>query len=233
MALRLRQVALVAPDLGPALESVRDALGVEACFHDPGVAQFGLENVLFPVGDQFLEIVAPIQHGTTAGRLLDKRGGAGGYMVILQCDDLGRRRARLPDLGVRVVWQVDLDDARATHLHPRDVGGAIVSIEAALPWESWRWAGPSWRDHVRTDTVSAISGVTVGAADPASMAARWAQVLDLPLSNPTTVQTDDAVLRFVEAGDRGEGVDGIELKATDASRADVSVEACGVWFTMA
>ena len=57
MALRLRQVVLVAPELGPALEEVRDGLGIEPCYHDPGVAEFGLENVLFPIGDQFLEIV--------------------------------------------------------------------------------------------------------------------------------------------------------------------------------
>jgi Glyoxalase-like domain len=233
MAMRLRQVALVAPDLGPALEAVRDALGVEPCFHDPGVAQFGLENVLFPIGDQFLEIVAPIQEGTTAGRLLGKRGGAGGYMVILQCDDLDRRRARLTDRSVRVVWQIDLEDARATHLHPRDVGGAIVSIDAATPWESWRWAGPSWRDHVRTENVASISAVTVGASDPVAMASRWAQVLDLPLTDATTVQTDGADLRFVASGPRGEGVDGIELRATEPSRAGETLDVCGMRFTLA
>ena len=100
MALRLRQVVLVAPELGPALEEVRDGLGIEPCYHDPGVVAFGLENVLFPVGDQFVEIVAPVQEGTTAGRLLERRRGAGGYMLIVQCDDLDRRRARLPGLGV-------------------------------------------------------------------------------------------------------------------------------------
>ena len=126
MALRLRQVVLVAPELGPALEEVRDGLGIEPCYHDPGVAAFGLENVLFPVGDQFVEIVAPVQEGTTAGRLLERRRGAGGYMLIVQCDDLDRRRARLPGLGVRVIWQGDLDDIRGTHLHPKDVGGTIV-----------------------------------------------------------------------------------------------------------
>ncbi len=113
MALRLRQVVLVAPELGPALEEVRDGLGIEPCFHDPGVAEFGLENVLFPIGDQFLEIVAPVQDGTAAGRMLERRGGAGGYMVMVQCDDLDRRRSRLGDLGVRV------DLAGRPGRHPR------------------------------------------------------------------------------------------------------------------
>ena len=59
------------------------------------------------------------QEGTTAGRTLERRGGAGGYMVMVQCDDLDRRRARLAGLGVRVVWQGDLEDIRGTHLHPQ------------------------------------------------------------------------------------------------------------------
>ena len=44
-----------------------------------GSAEFGLENTLMPVGRNFLEVVAPIQEGTAAGRYLDRRGGNGGY----------------------------------------------------------------------------------------------------------------------------------------------------------
>ncbi len=231
MAMRLRQIALVAPDLGPALESVRDALGVEPCYHDPGVAEFGLENVLFAVGDQFLEIVAPIEEGTTAGRLLERRGGAGGYMAIFQCDDLDRRRARLGPLDVRVVWQIDLPDIRSTHLHPRDVGGAIVSIDDATPWTSWRWAGPTWEAHVRTDTVAAIAGFTVAMANPTSGAVRWASVLDLPLSGERSVQADDAAIEFVPAGARGDGLDGVALRAVDRARAGWTTDVCGVHIT--
>jgi catechol 2,3-dioxygenase-like lactoylglutathione lyase family enzyme len=232
MAMRLRQVALVAPDLGPALESVRDALGVEACYHDPGVAEFGLENVLFPIGDQFLEIVAPIHDGTTAGRLLDRRGGAGGYMAIFQCDDLDRRRERLPGLSVRAVWQVDLDDARTTHLHPRDIGGAIVSVDQMGAWDAWRWAGPSWRDHVRTDVVSGITGLTLSAADPAAMATRWASVLELSLTDDTTAQVDNAWVHFERPGARGEGLDGLTLKAADQDRAGSTMDVCGVQISL-
>ena len=81
--LRLRQIAFAASDLPQAEAALRDALGVELCYRDPNVGVFGLKNALFPVGDQFLEIVAPREDGTTAGRYLE-RFGAGGYMVILQ-----------------------------------------------------------------------------------------------------------------------------------------------------
>ena len=115
-------------------------------------------NAVFPVGDAFLEIVSPVQEGTTAGRLLDKHGGDYGYMVIMQLSDLEAARARLDGLGVRVVWKADLRDAAGTHLHPKDVGGTILSLDWMDPPESWRWAGPDWEQHVRTDVVSGLSG---------------------------------------------------------------------------
>jgi hypothetical protein len=55
-------------------------LGTEVVFVDPGVAEFGLKNFLISIGGDIIEVVAPVQPGTTAGRLLDKRGD-GGYMV--------------------------------------------------------------------------------------------------------------------------------------------------------
>jgi hypothetical protein len=226
--IRLRQVVMVARELDPVVDAVCRTLDVEVCFRDPGVAEFGLVNALMAVGDQFIEVVSPQQEGTTAGRLLDKRGGDGGYMVIVQCDDLDRRRARLRELGVRVVWQHDLPDIRGTHLHPRDVGGAIVSIDEATPPDTWRWAGTEWRGHVRTGVVDAVVGVTVGADNPAAMAARWSEALDAPLDGDTSVRLDDAVIGFVPAGERGEGVDAFDLRATDRTRAGEAVAIGGV-----
>jgi hypothetical protein len=174
--IRLRQVALVARDLEPAIKELSDALGIEVGYRDPGIAEFGLVNAVFPVGDAFLEIVSPVQEGTTAGRLLDKHGGDYGYMVIMQLSDLDAARARLDGLNVRVVWKADLRDAAGTHLHPKDVGGTILSLDWMDPPESWRWAGPDWEQHVRTDIVSGLSGVTLAVEDPGATASRWADV---------------------------------------------------------
>ncbi len=173
--IRLRQVALVARDLEPAIKELSDALGIEVGYRDPGIAEFGLVNAVFPVGDAFLEIVSPVQEGTTAGRLLDKHGGDYGYMVIMQLSDLDAARARLDGLNVRVVWKADLRDAAGTHLHPKDVGGTILSLDWMDPPESWRWAGPDWEQHVRTDVVSGLSGVTLAVEDPGATASRWAE----------------------------------------------------------
>src|SRR6185295_18046794 len=97
-------------------QDLRGVLGVEVAFRDPGVAAFGLHNAVMPIGDTFLEVVSPCQPDTTAGRYLEPRNGDGGYMVIIQSDQLSADRERLDRLGLRVVRSVDLGDARSPAL---------------------------------------------------------------------------------------------------------------------
>ena len=202
--IRLRQVALVARDLDAVVGELAQAFGLTVCFRDAGVGEFGLHNALMVVGDQFIEVVAPVRGETTAGRLLDKRRGDGGYMAIFEVDDLDERLTRLGSHGVRIVWQADAREIRGRHLHPRDVGGALVSIDEPHAWGRWPWAGPTWAPRVAVAT--GIAGVVVGALDPSAMRARWRQ-LDL-----------DVGVRFAPSGPRGEGIDGIELVAGDRER---------------
>lgn len=233
MVLRLRQVALVARDLTAAEAQVAPLLDVELCFRDPGVGEFGLHNALFPIGDTFLEIVSPTQDGTTAGRLLERRGGDGGYMVLVQTDDLDAARRRIEASGARIVYTAKGEAITGLHLHPRDLGGAIVSIDEATPAEDWEWAGPQWRDHVRTGTVTEIVAVEIQAEDPAAMAARWAEVLGGTLDAAgTTLAFDRGEVRFVKVADgRGEGVAGLVVGAADAALRGRTAEACGTRFT--
>jgi hypothetical protein len=177
---RLRQVALVARDCGPVAARLRQALGLGQPFHDPGVGQFGLTNAVFAVGDTFLEVVAPVQPDTAAGRYLERRGGDGGYMAIFQVPDLAAARRRLAGLGVRVVWTADLPDIAGTHLHPGDVPGAIVSLDWAQPPQSWRWAGPAWTGRAPEHAPGGVTGLTIEVRDPPAAARRWAAVLGLP-----------------------------------------------------
>jgi hypothetical protein len=174
---RLRQVALVARQLGPVASRLRTSLGLGEPFRDEGVGEFGLENAVFAVGGTFLEVVAPVRDETTAGRYLDKRGGDGGYMAIFQVPDLAEARRRVAGLGVRVVWAVDLPDMGGTHLHPKDVPGAIVSLDWAEPAGSWRWAGPDWTGRVPSHSPGGIVGLTVETPEPFAVAMRWASVL--------------------------------------------------------
>lgn len=222
--MRLRQIALVAADLEAASDALGEVLGLGAPFADPGVREFGLENAVFPVGDTFLEVVSPAREGTTAGRLLERRGGDGGYMVICQSQDAAADRARVDALGIRVVWSADLRDAGTIHLHPRDVGGAILSLDWMDPVESWKWGGPDWETRVRTDRCAEIVGAEVQADDPAAMAARWAEACGAAASEE---EAGSFRLDFDEGGHvrfhadrdgRGEGVSGLVLRATQEGR---------------
>jgi catechol 2,3-dioxygenase-like lactoylglutathione lyase family enzyme len=188
IGVRLRQAVLVARDLEPAHERLRDALGLGEPFRDPGVGMFGLHNVVCALGEDFLEIVSPIQDGTAAGRHLERRG-EGGYMLLFQLDDLAAARERAQALGVRTVWQIDIDDISASHLHPADLGGTIVSIDRPVPPESWRWGGPDWIGRAGEGAPGRLAGVTVRVPDPESIAARWAEVLGLE-RNGTTLHLD-------------------------------------------
>lgn len=214
--MRIRQIALVARDLDPTVETICNVLGLEVGFRDPGIKMFGLSNALLPIGDTFLEVVSPIQEGTTAGRLLERRAGDGGYMVILQTEDLDVHRKQLADLGVRIVWEHALEDIATLHLHPKDVGGAILSLDVAEPPSSWRWAGPDWESHRRTDTTSWIDGVQIQTSDPRATAERWSRIVGFPMidsiDDGAEVPLDAGCIRFVKDRDgRGDGVAAIEL----------------------
>jgi hypothetical protein len=174
--LRLRQVVVAARDLDATVQAIAEALDLTVCFNDPSVAEFGLHNALLAVGDQFIEVVSPIRDGTAAGRLLDRRGAAvTAYMVMFEVDDLDTRMAALAAGGVRTVWSGDHAMIRGRHLHPGDLGGAIVSLDETHPPGSWYWAGPNWQSSVDTNVVTAIAGYAIAVDDPESVTARWSQ----------------------------------------------------------
>lgn len=242
--MRLRQIALVAAELRPVEEAIADELGLEVCYRDPGLAAFGLRHGLYPIGDRILEVVVPKSPGTTAGRFLDRRGGDGGYMVLVQTDDVDRERQRVTDGGFRIIHDGGTVQPTAEpgtpparihgiHLHPKDVGGAILSIDQADPADSWGWAGYDWAYHSRSDVVSDLVAVEIQAADPADMASRWAAALGAAISDDNRIDLSDATIRFVADTDgRGDGLSAADLVATDRGRAGQTIELCGVRFNL-
>ena len=232
--MRLRQIALVGQDLAACEADIRAILGLDYAYDDPGVGKFGLKNAVFPVGETFLEVVSPKQAGTTAGRLLEKRGGDGGYMVILQVEDIKPARARIAAAGARVVEQADLQGGTVamTHVHPRDVGGAILSVDYMHPWSRWEWGGPVWREHVRTDVSTGIVGAELQGADPFAMATRWGEVLGREVEAKgecwRIALDDGGELRFVRADDgRGDGLGRFDVAVRDPMAVHAAAKARG------
>jgi Glyoxalase-like domain len=216
---RLRQAVLAASEIEPVAEALRATLGLGEPFRDPGVGLFGLQNTVFALGDCFLEIVSPTQPDTAAGRYLERHGGDCGYMVMFDLEDLPAARARAAEGGVRTVWEIDLPDISGTHLHPADIGAAIVSIDGSKPYGSWRWGGPEWTEQTGEGAPGRLAGVTLAVAEPAAVAARWSHVLGVPLSGDGAVGGDAVIalegaeMRFVPAGDGAEGL--VEIAVAD------------------
>ncbi|MEO6157575.1 MAG: hypothetical protein ABIQ39_08080, partial [Ilumatobacteraceae bacterium] len=163
-------------------------------------------------------VVAPTKEGTAAGRYLQRRGGDGGYMVILQCDGHAARKARLAQLGVRFAMAHDTAHYKLLQLHPADTGGSFLEIDEQIGGEAldgpWEPAGDNWQTARRTDVVSGITVAFLQSDDPRRLAARWGHLLDVPIdelgAHEFSLDLDNASLRFVNATDgRGEGLAGL------------------------
>lgn len=181
---RLRQVVVATHDRDATEAAFTGVLGLGSAFHDPGVAEFGLDNAVCPVADVFVEVVSPKTDGSpgsgadsAVGRHL-RRHGESGYMVIFQVEDIEAARAHLDSLGVRRIWDSNHPVIGASHVHPSDVGGAIVSFDQPRPAASWLWGGPDWERRT-SPAASGFAGIELASHDPLALMERWSAVLNV------------------------------------------------------
>lgn len=206
MPIHLRQVCLVAEQLAPCLRDIEAVFRTPVCHRDPEVAAFGLENALVAFGSQFLEVVAPTQPGTAAGRFLERKGGDGGYMVICQVPtlkDQAQLRARAADNSVRVAYESERGTWNIMQLHPRDMGAAFLEVdwdEQADMQGNWQPAGGlGWTDKARPGQVSGIIGVELSSPDPQHLAEHWSRITGVPVTmheGQPSIHLANATLRF-------------------------------------
>jgi hypothetical protein len=184
--LRLRQICLVAPRLEPVISDIADIMGLSVCYRDGNVAKYGLENALLPVDTILLEVVAPFQPGTAAGRFLDKTGGRGGYMAIFCCDDPDARGKHAGEIGVRVANTIDHAPYRGVQLHPRDCRAAFIEFNHTAGSDDilgpYPPAGPDWQKSIRKDVTQALTGVEMQSPDPQALAEHWGRIIEIPVS---------------------------------------------------
>ena len=223
--MKLRQCVFVAKDLESSREDLCNTLGLEVAYRDPGVAKWGLANVVCPTGHDFLEIVSPTQAGTSAGRYIDRRKGDGGYMVILQVADAVAERQRVTALGIRAVEQKDQPDYKYTHFHPSDTAGVLLSIDQAIapagtdPALWWPPAAKDWLPHARSDVTNGLAGVEIQCIDPDKTADLWSKILNRPVEGDIIRLDDDGEIRFVPIADeRGPGVSAYDVRVVDRDR---------------
>jgi hypothetical protein len=201
--LRLRQICLVAPKLEPVISDIADIMGLSVCYRDDNVSKYGLENALLPVDSILLEVVAPFQQGTAAGRFIEKSGGRGGYMAIFCCDDPDARAAHANAIGVRTANVITHAPYHGVQLHPRDCRAAFIefnhtdgSDDVLGPYPP---AGPEWQKYIRKDVTQALTEVEMQSPEPLALAAHWGRILDVPVSGGE-LRLPNCTFRFV-AGD--------------------------------
>lgn len=222
--LRLRQICLVAPELAPAVDTVETVLGLSVCHRDPHLAEYGLENAIFPVHNRFIEIVAPIRPDTSATRFLDRGRSRGGYIVIFDCHDPEARRKRVETLGVRIANVFDLPEFTGIQLHPRDCRAAMLEFDRSgdgrdVDGAYWP-AGPDWQAHVDTSVTERLAGVDMCSDAPRGLAAHWANIIDATTHadghDYPTIAVDEQTLRFVPgAGGQRERFCAVRLEVRD------------------
>ncbi|HEX9556581.1 MAG TPA: VOC family protein [Reyranella sp.] len=232
--MKLRQCVFVAKDLESSREELCDILGIEVAYRDPGVAKWGLVNVVCPTGHDFLEIVKPSQPGTSAGRYIDRRKGDGGYMVIIQVPDAAAERKRVTGLGIRAVAQKDLPEYQYTHFHPSDTSSVLLSLDTTFapkgtdPALWWPPAEKNWLKHAHSDVTNGLAGVEIQAENPDAAAALWSKLLNRPAQDDIIRLDDDGEIRFTPIVDgRGPGVSAYDVKVVDRERVLAAAEKRG------
>jgi len=183
---RLRQICLVAAHLEPVVTDISEIMGLKVCYRDGNVAKYGLENALLPVDTILLEVVAPIQQGTAAGRFLDKTGGRGGYMAIFCCDDPDERARQARQMGVRVANVIDHAPYHGVQLHPRDCRAAFIEFNHTAGSDDilgpYPPAGPDWQKSIRKDVTRALVGVEMESPEPEVLAEHWGKIIGIAAS---------------------------------------------------
>lgn len=248
--MRLRQVAFIAHEIAPVAGQLETVFGLKVGFRDPGVEVFGLNNVVMPVGGEFLEVLEPFRDDASGARYLARRGGDAGYMVILQDAEALAHRERLAALGARVIAKSPDRRYLYTHFHPGDCAGVLLSIDSVAGDAGWReaksdWppAGPDWRAHESAESLG-IAAVTIQSRDPVGACERWCALLDRPArtgGDRLEIALERGLIRFVAPVDAdGTGVVGLDVEVKDAEgvlnraraaglpAAAGSVEICGV-----
>ncbi|MDE0845489.1 MAG: hypothetical protein ACJ05G_07705 [Actinomycetota bacterium] len=234
MSIRLRQVALVGNEYEKTEKLLKDILGLSVAYRDPGnrpgieagVSIFGLRNFVMPIGNQFLELVAPIDDeiDTSAGRYIDRRSGPGGYMLLFQVpkSDFNDYRNRLTSLGIREIAGESItgSESEAVHLHPKDFPGCITEFRWCINEENedgdWWPVERNWRENRNTEVVSSIAGAEIQTTDPLALSGLWSQVLNVPKrgngAEHSLTLSSGVTIRFVEPTDgRPEGLSAIDL----------------------
>ena len=132
MLTQIDHVGIAVSDLGEAVERYRRTFGIEPV-HRERMDDQGVEEVLFAVGESFVQLLGSLGPDTPVGRFLGKRGPGVhhvGYRVASVADALEHLRAE----GVGLIDEAPRAGSRGTTIafvQPKDTGGVLVELVEA------------------------------------------------------------------------------------------------------
>ncbi len=129
MLSRIDHVGVAVEQLDPALELYRDALSLELV-HREIVEEQGVEAVLLDVGENHVELLAPLGPDTPVGKFIERQG-PGLHHVAYQVQDIEATLRALSAAGMRLIDEQPrkgIRDSRVAFIHPRSTGGVLTEI---------------------------------------------------------------------------------------------------------
>ena len=134
LLLGIDHVGIAVADLDAAVEQYRAALGAPPV-HRERVGSQGVEEVLFRVGDSYLQLLGALGPETPVGRFLDKRG-EGVHHVGYRVTSVAAALERLRALGVPLIDEAPRPGSRGTTIafvHPKGFRGVLVELVQEPP----------------------------------------------------------------------------------------------------
>jgi len=126
---RIDHIGVAVEEIEPAMALYRDSLQLEVA-HREVVEEQGVEAVLLDVGENHVELLAPLGEDTPVGKFLAKKG-PGLHHVAYQVSDIDATLAELKESGLELIDQqprVGIRGSRVAFLHPRATQGVLTEI---------------------------------------------------------------------------------------------------------
>jgi methylmalonyl-CoA/ethylmalonyl-CoA epimerase len=126
---RIDHIGVAVEELEPALELYRDSFELTLA-HREVVDEQGVEAVLLDVGENHVELLAPLSADTPVGRFLAKQG-PGLHHVAYQVQDIEATLEKLRRAGLQLIDQeprTGIRGSRVAFMHPRATAGVLTEI---------------------------------------------------------------------------------------------------------
>jgi methylmalonyl-CoA/ethylmalonyl-CoA epimerase len=126
---KIEHVAVAVEDLDAAVAHYRDVWGIEAVGRER-VEDQGVEEVMLPVGDSFVQLLGATGPDTIVARFL-KRRGEGLHHIAYEVDDLDGTLMALKERGVRLIDEAPRHGARdqlVAFVDPKSNHGLLVEL---------------------------------------------------------------------------------------------------------